>query len=352
MTTANPLATDLDEVLDLTRDEWEGLRGGRLFLTGGTGFFGCWLLETFLWANDRLDLGASVHVLTRDAARFARKAPHLAEHPAVHLLEGDVASFAFPALPFTHLIHAATDVSVASQDERRIFDSTVQGTRQVLDFALHAGVGRFLNISSGAVYGRQPSDLRYLPEDFPGAPDPTHVGSVYGEGKRVGELLCSLYHHQHGLAATTARCFAFVGPYQPLDQHFAIANFIGDGLQGNPIRVGGDGTAYRSYLYASDLAVWLWTLLFNGQPARAYNVGSEDDLSIGELAHTVARAFPEAPEVRIAQQPKPGAMPARYVPSTQRAQLELGLRQTVDLAEAIRRTAAWHRHPVGVTTQV
>lgn len=343
MTTANPLASDLDEVLALTRDLWEDLRGGRLFLTGGTGFFGCWLLETFLWANERLELGAEVHVLTRNAARFRAKAPHLANQATVKLLEGDVATFTFPALPFTHVIHAATDVSVANLDERLIFDATVQGTRHVLDFAIQAGVRRFLNISSGAVYGRQPSEIRHLPEDFPGAPDPTAPSSVYGEGKRVGEMLCALYHKHHGLEASTARCYAFVGPYQPLDQHFAIANFIGDGLQGNTIQVGGDGTAYRSYLYASDLAVWLWTLLFKGQPTRAYNVGSEDDLSIGELAHAVARVFPEVPGVRIAQAPMPGGKPSRYVPSTQRAQSELGLRQIVDLSEAIRRTAGWHR---------
>jgi nucleoside-diphosphate-sugar epimerase len=343
--TGNPLAEDLDGILDRTTGLWDELRGQRIFITGGTGFFGCWLLESFAWANDRLSLGASAMVLTRDAAGFRQKASHLASHPAIAFLQGDVRTFAFPEGEFSHVIHAATEASATlnEQDPLQMLDTVLAGTKRTLDLARQAGARRFLLASSGAVYGRQPPELTRIPEEYTGGPDPLDRRSAYGEGKRLAELLCSLYACQHGLEAKIARCFAFVGPYLPLERHFAIGNFIRDGLRGGPIRVNGDGTPYRSYLYAADLAVWLWTILLKGQSCRAYNVGSEDALTIAEVARVVGDSFAPRHEVRIAGVAVPGRPAERYVPSVFRAGAELGLGATCDVGEAVRRTACWYR---------
>ncbi|HVD93130.1 MAG TPA: NAD-dependent epimerase/dehydratase family protein [Vicinamibacterales bacterium] len=343
----NPLASDLEHVLAQTGGLWEALRGARVFLTGGTGFFGCWLLETFLWANDRLRLGASIVVLTRDATGFATKAPHLARHPAVTLHDGDVRTFAFPEGPFTHVIHAATTSSSAVAPAE-MFETIVDGTHRALDFARHAGATRFLLTSSGAVYGRQPPELTQVPEDYRGGPDSSDASHAYAEGKRAAEMLCAVYADGQ-LHPTIARCFAFVGPYLPLDAHFAIGNFIRDALQGGPIRVVGDGTPYRSYLYAADLAIWLWTILLRGQSMRPYNVGSEVEISISDLAHLVGRRVVGDSAVRVAGTAISGAAAARYVPSTGRARSELGLQLTIDLERALTRTVDWHRRRVSST---
>ena len=345
----NPLAADLDHILAHTEGLWEELRGQRIFITGGTGFFGCWLLESFAWANDRLGLDASAVVLTRDAASFSRKAPHLAQHPAIRLHLGDVRSFDFLPGQFSYIIHAATDgdLKLMAEDPLAVFDINVQGTRRVLEFARQCGATEFLFTSSGAVYGKQPPAMPYLSEDYRGAPDPTDAYSTYGsagEEKRIAEMLCALYARQYGLKPKIARCFSFLGPYLPLDGKFAVGNFIRDGLTGGPIRVKGDGSPWRSYLYAADLAIWLWTILVRGAPCRPYNVGSERTVTIADLAVTVARTLQPPPVVEIAaRQATPGAPPACYVPSTQRSREELGLRQSVDLADAIGRTMAWRR---------
>ena len=339
----NPLAADLDHVLERTESLWTDLRGERIFITGGTGFTGRWLLEAFAWANDRLRLGASALVLTRNPDAFAGKAPHLAVHPAIQFHRGDVRTFAFPAGEFSSVIHAATESSLklTLDDPRLMFDTIVDGTRRALEFARACRARAFLLTSSGAVYGRQPSHLTHLAEDYQGGPDPTDPRFVYGSGKRAAETLCALYAGG-GLEPKIARGFTFVGPHLPIDSHFAVGNFIRDALAGGPIRVHGDGTPYRSYLYAADLVIWLLTILLRGKPMRPYNVGSGDDLTIKALADLVAAGRSPALAVTVAKPPIPGAAPERYVPSVARAQAELGLQPTISLTESLTRTLAWH----------
>jgi nucleoside-diphosphate-sugar epimerase len=340
--TTNRLAQDLDSILARTEPLWQELRGQRILITGATGFFGCWLLESFAWANRRLDLKAHAVGLARNPGRLAEKAPHVTQDPAITLHAADVRHGDFPQGPFSHVVHAATEASSKLNTESPLvmFDTIVEGTRRALQFSIASSVNRFLFISSGAVYGTQPPQLALVGESFAGGPDPLNPASAYAEGKRSAEMLCSLAASPC-LANTVARCFAFVGPYMKLDAHFAIGNFISDRLHDRPIRVQGDGSPVRSYLYASDLMVWLWTILFRGQSHRAYNVGSEEALNIVTLAREVAAALPPEVDVDIASTATAGAPVHRYVPCTARAREELGLRAEIPLREAIRRTHSW-----------
>jgi dTDP-glucose 4,6-dehydratase len=346
----NRLWDDLELIRSATEGLWEEMRGQRIFITGGTGFFGCWLVESFCHINRELGLGAQATVLSRNPEKFAKKCPHLANDPAITLHAGDVRSFEFPAGEFRYVIHAATEASLKQSQEQplEMLSTILAGTERTLQFSAACGAHKFLLTSSGAVYGRQPAEMTHVPESYTGAPDPLDPASVYAEGKRASELMCAL--HQKAAAsrgeafeAKIARCWAFCGPHLPLDAHFAIGNFIGDVLAGRPISIAGDGTPRRSYLYAVDLTIWLWTMLFRGPALVPINVGSAHDVSIRELAETVARALAPATEIRIAKQTVPGAPPARYVPSVARAAELLGLRQTIGLEESIRRTAAWYR---------
>ena len=334
---------DLDHVLEWALPVWEELRNARLFITGGTGFFGTWLIESLARASDRFNLGVKAVVLTRSPEAFCQRNPHLAEHPAIDLHQGDIRDFSFPAGQFTHMIHAAFPSGGPPSEAQETVAIVVRGTERVLEFAEFSNVKHFLFTSSGAVYGRQPTDLPGTPESYSGAPDPLEPRSAYGESKRLAELLCCIQAGRSGLRVKIARCFAFVGPSLPLDAHFAVGNFIRDALGGGPIHIRGDGTTIRSYLYAADLAVWLWKILIFGQSCRAYNVGSPDPISTGELARLVASQI--APEAEIQQDrlPDAAAIPDRYVPDVSRAASELGLVPRIDLAEAIGRTTAWNR---------
>jgi nucleoside-diphosphate-sugar epimerase len=335
---------DLDHVTASVGDAWETLRSARVFVTGGTGFFGKWLVESFLHANRALGLNAQLVVLTRRPDAFPLAMPHLADQPDISFHGGDVRDFDFPAGRFSHVIHAATPSWGLPEQghEQWLCDTIVGGTRRVLDFVERSGVARLLFTSSGAVYGPQPPHIGHVSEGYLGAPSTVDTRSTYGHAKRFAEHLGALHAARTGLRVMIARCFAFVGPYLPMDAHFAIGNFIRDGLAGDEIRVSGDGTPFRSYLYAADLAVWLWTILLRGESCRPYNVGAEQEVSIADLAREVAAAFDPSPAVIVVRPSTPGAAASRYIPLCLRAREELGLETRISRAEGIRRTVDWH----------
>jgi nucleoside-diphosphate-sugar epimerase len=330
---------DLALILSETSSLWPSLKNQKVFLTGGTGFFGSWFLETLACANRELQLGAEALVLSRNQEAFAKRRPHLAKDNAIHFHHGDVRMFEFPNEPADFIVHAATPASAAlnQANAAEMFDTIVAGTKRVLEYAnfcQEAGTNpRILLISSGAVYGDQPAEVRYVSESFiPGTQQP----SAYVEGKRESERLCNLAHQQSGLDVHIARCFSFVGPYLALNEGFAIGNFIRDGLSGEPICVQGDGSPERSYLYTADLMIQLWTLLISGPSGQTFNVGSEESITVKLLAEKIGAIF-NVP-VNIAGGETRALSGARYVPSTEKLRTVLNLEPRIDLTEAIART--------------
>lgn len=309
----------------------------KLLLTGGTGFFGKALLR--YWQQRP---GPEVCILSRDPERFRAAHADLCRLPGLRLLRGDVGDAA--SLPrgesFTHVLHAAADSTLGPQlTPLQRYDQIVGGTRHLLDFAVACGARRFLLTSSGAVYGRL-TGATGVREDCLQMPDPLQPGQAYGVAKRAAEHLCALYRDAHGLETVVARCFAFVGPDLPLDVHFAIGNFIRDALTADAIVVSGDGLPLRSYMHQHDLAHWLTKLLERGAAGEAYNVGSPDALSVGELAHRVRDLLAPGKPVRVlAQGDAAAATRNGYIPNVEKA-LALGLPLNWSLDAAICDTAA------------
>jgi dTDP-glucose 4,6-dehydratase len=344
-----PLASeDLEHILEHTRPVWEQARGRRIFLSGCTGFFGAWLLESLVFCNRTLDLNLSATVLSRDPEVFKTRMPHLDGVPSIEWVKGDIRDFQFPEGDFEYILHGAASTSAnAASQPRELLSALIQGTERMLAFARTCGAKSFLLTSSGAVYGPQPQSLRAIPENYLGGPAWLDPNAPYASGKRVSEQMCTQRAQESDTRFTIARCFAFVGPHLPLDQHFAIGNFIGDALAGRSLAVHGDGTPTRSYLYAADLAIWLWTMLLGAGDAQSnpdvFNVGSGEAISIADLANLVVEELNPSLSVRIAQKAVEGEPRLQYVPDVTRAEAQLGLRPLIGLREAIQRTAAWHR---------
>lgn len=353
MTAAAPAGLGADFALILSRAThlWPRLAGKSLFITGGTGFFGRWLLEALRLANTQYALNLRVTVLTRNPVVFGHKASAILADPAFRFVPGDVRDFAFPAGDFSHVIHAATTSAhetFAGEDPLRKFDTLVGGTRRVLDFAAERGIENLLFTSSGVVYQPLPPPLggshTPIPESSLLAP-PTHdPASTLGQAKRTAEFLCTCYADRYRWHLGIARCFSFVGPFLPLDIHYAIGNFITQAIHAERITVNSDGTALRSYLYAADLVVWLLALLLDGESGQPCNVGSDAAISIGDLAHLVRDLLAPSKQVEVlGRLTYSVGNPVRnsYIPDISLARKALGLNVWTDLSTAIQATARY-----------
>lgn len=342
----SPLNYKQGEILDysianvLSKLDLRGLTGQRLFITGGTGFFGIWLLSA-LRALQQQGILIQVTVLSRDPEGFLLRHPQFREKRWLNFIAGNITDFKIPQKQFDLVIHGATETSVAAHaDPIRMFDSIVFGTRRVLELAQLCGVNRVLMISSGAVYGKQSADQTHQTDDSQLACNPLLASSAYGEGKRVMELLGSMLQSEHGIEFVTARCFSFCGPHLPLNGHYAIGNFIRDALYNQKIIIRGDGTPVRSYLYGADLAVWLLYILLKGQKGVSYNVGSDEGVTLNELAKLVRDIL--SPNKQIEVQHNLNLMTSStrniYVPAIDRARA-LGCAPWTKLDDSLKLTA-------------
>ncbi len=325
-------APDLRHILRHSARDLEALRGKKLFITGGTGFFGKWLLGALCHADAELGLGLEMTVLSRNPAAFLEQYPEAAANSSLRFRQGHVADFPIENQGYDYILHAASDTTAFTSEAEELERSRaiIDGTRRALELARENQAQRILYVSSGAVYGAFAAQASGAAEDDYASAQPL---SPYAVAKREAEQLCE----ESGLDFVTARAFAFLGPHLPLDAHFAAGNFLRDAHRGNPILVRGDGTALRSYLCPADLVIWLLRILLKGKKGRAYNVGSDETVSTAQLARLMSVAVNPPVEVTI-QSVQPQGPQNIYLPNVRRARTELNLEVAIPLREAIQRT--------------
>ncbi|MCX6953062.1 MAG: NAD(P)-dependent oxidoreductase [Verrucomicrobia bacterium] len=338
--------SDVDAVLSGRVQQLTALRGQHLFISGGTGFLGTWLLEIIKALNDSYGFDLKVTVYSRQARAFAERFPHLGRIAGAHFEDGDIRYISELPRDVRYVIHAA-----ALTDRRRFVSqpSTVAevnsvGTLRLLRAAnLLEDVQKFVLLSSGLIYGGQPWDLPRVGEAFAGALRCNDVNAVYAESKRFAEVVAQSVMSEAKLPVVTLRPFAFVGPYQSLQLPWAVTDFIRDSFTGGPIRIMGDGSTVRSLMYASDYAFWVLAALALGRPRETYNVGSPEPVELSALAAMITRCFAPVPEIRTGLGQTDHER-NRLVPDVSRAQRDLGVQVTVPLSEAIQRTITWNRY--------
>lgn len=308
------------------------LKGKSILITGGSGFFGKNLCSALVSLNASQNLNLKIYALART--------PVIQE--GVHFIQHDVTQFFSFNESIDLIIHAATPVVSEDSHFEKTIDIIVNGTQQCLRFAELVNCKKFLLVSSGAVYGEQPEELKSIPEDYTAKDLFYNFKSGYTTGKRISELMALDWAKRTGQNLTIARCFAFSGKHLPLDQHLAIGNFVGEALRNKIINIKGDGRSIRSYMDADDLVLWLLTILLKGENGEAYNVGSDQEMTIKELAYKIAEKFPQT-KVVIQNSESEKSRRSKYVPCIEKAKNQLNLKINVSLENSILKMIDFNR---------
>ena len=325
-------------------DSRNSLRSFRIAVTGGTGFIGTWIAEMIATLNDEYDLNIVLDLYARNIDSWKVKYPHLSNRGDIYVVAQDVRStFQFHSLT-NFVIHAAgvPDNREHASDPLRVQQTTVEGISNALNAASQLdGLKRFLNISSCCVSGTPPGIGPISEDDF--FPMPAgRLDQVYAESKRSAESLATIYRSQYRMPISTVRPFTFAGPYQALDSPWAINNFLNDALSGRDIRIYGNGSASRSYLYGSDAAWGMLLALIKGVDGGVYNIGSSNAVTHFELANLIARKV--SPNMKIILNTAPTRLIRQDVlyPNMENTEKNLGLIETCSLERLIDRIFQWH----------
>jgi dTDP-glucose 4,6-dehydratase len=315
----------------------------RIAVTGGTGFLGTWIAEMIAALNDEYAPKISLDLYARNTNEWANKYPHLSSRNDIQLYCQDVrSSFEFQSTT-NYVIHAAgiPNNRVHASDPLRVIQTTIEGITNALNAASQLdNLIRFVNVSSGLV-GGAPTQSGALSENDCFAIPAGQLHLVYGDAKRSAESIAAVYRSQLRMPISTIRPFTFVGPYQALDRPWAINNFLGDALMGRDIRIHGDGTARRSYLYGSDAAWWALVTLVKGANGGIYNVGSPVAVSHVDLAKLICEKITPKSEVVVNTASKKLGQRDELYPNLSNTERDLGVKQTCALESAIDKTWRW-----------
>ncbi len=324
----------------------EPLRNAHIYITGGTGFLGSWLLELIGALNDQFDFKTRVTVATRSLNKFTKNYPHLASRKDFSFQPVDVRNIVELPHDTTHIIHAAANsnrdhfASFPTSSFQNNLDSTFQIFRLANQLS---SIQNVLLVSSSMVYGKHPNDAGNIKEDtFGSLVSPLDSNTIYAESKRACEAAAASFLTEMKLPISIARPFSLVGPYQSLNLPWAVTDFMQEALKGGPIKIMSDGSIVRSIMYASDFANWILHITAYAQPRAVYNVGSPEPIDLLSLAKMIKSCFKTEPQILTNLGNNAMSGNRRIVPNVDKAKKELQLKITVDLESAIQRSMEWH----------
>lgn len=324
--------------------------GKRILVTGAGGFLGSHFLHFFAHLNDQKLIGEPCSVVAWDL--MSRGEPHwvaeLGQREDIRWERQDVCNpTEIPVVDF--ILHLASIASPIFYRKHPIetMDANVQGLRRLLDHSRDHTPESFLFFSTSEIYGDPDPNVVPTPETYRGNVSCTGPRACYDESKRYGETLCVNFAKVYKIPVKIVRPFNNYGPGLSLEDRRVIPDFFRDILDGRDIVLLSDGTAKRTFCFASDAVTGFLLTLLSTHDGEPFNIGADEpEISMRELAARIGKLSERSCQVRYqASEDKDYTTdnPQRRCPDLSKARLLLDYEPRVDLDEGLRRTYEYYR---------
>ena len=282
-----------EDINNIIKEElpWDTLSTKTFLVTGANGFISYYVVRVLLALKN-----VKVIAMVRNKQKAESRFKDIIDNSNFKIVVQDLNE------PFTlddkidYVIHGASQASPKYYgiDPVGTLKTNCIGTSYLLDIAVKNNVKKFLFISSGEVYGKVDETTPELVENYNGNLNITDIRSCYGESKRMGENMCVCYSHQYGINVNMLRLSHIYGWGFDLDDGRVIPDFVSNIIKNEDIVLNSDGSAKRSFCYITDMILALFYVLFYGEDKNAYNIASETETSIIELAKMMVEFSPNS----------------------------------------------------------
>jgi nucleoside-diphosphate-sugar epimerase len=328
---------DIESLLNFG-EKFRQLDQANVTILGGTGFIGLWILRAFEEYKKSLGIQINITIYTRDGKK-AYSNLNKEFLSKFHIVEADFASKHEIVEKSDYFICASTPSrsSTGLGNSRNVFEITVNSTNSILLSAnKFKNTPKVLNLSSGIVYGKQDIKIRNQKEGPRKLLCDSNQG--YSNAKIRSEEIYEDGNKASAIKSISPRLFAFFGPGIDFNEHFAVGNFLRDGLNESKIKIKGNPNTIRSYMYPTDLVNWLLTSLINPINENV-NIGSENPISMLDLARLISnKTSKRGVDVLLNSE-----LASNYVPETKIFRNLYNVSELITLEDGLERWIEWHR---------
>ncbi|EDZ64035.1 putative dTDP-glucose 4-6-dehydratase [beta proteobacterium KB13] len=337
---------DCIEILENKTHDLVFLKNTKIVIIGGTGFLGSWIAELVLVLNLKHSFSIKLYIIANDIDNFKESKQHLCNHSFIELINSDVRSLIDLPSDADYIINAASSPDTRIHASKPFDTASIisDGIIKILNACLRlSNLRKIIHLSSGLI-ANPINKMQGISEKSSNIFDFKNDSSnIYQCSKIYSEALCNSARSQLRLPITILRPFNFMGPYQKLSSPWAHTSLLNDAINSRILNIKGDGEIVRSYLYGADAAFWTLKFLVSGNIGGVYNIGSDQPISLKELAKKISYHSGLSDKIKINHFLDNTKINKYFYPDLTLIKKEFSLTVTIPIDDSIKKTISWHR---------